>query len=70
SNGHQVNLETMEIPAGRIPDVRGMTGRDAIYLLENLGVRVTLRGTGRVRRQSLLPGYRFSDDTSITLFLG
>ncbi|MEZ4852367.1 MAG: PASTA domain-containing protein [Bacteroidia bacterium] len=54
----------------RIPDLKGMTSRDAINLMEKLGVKVTLKGFGRVRRQSLLPGYKVGDDTSITLFLG
>ena len=52
-----------------IPDLKGMTSRDAINLLENMGVEVILRGIGRVRRQSLLPGYKVTDQARITLFL-
>ncbi|GAB4419639.1 MAG: penicillin-binding protein [Bacteroidia bacterium] len=70
SNDHQINLQPMEVVEGAIPDLRGMSARDAVYLLEKMGVSVTLRGRGRVRRQSLLPGYRVGENASITLFLG
>ena len=39
-----------------VPDVRGMGARDAMYLLENLGLKVTLSGSGRVNFQSISPG--------------
>jgi cell division protein FtsI (penicillin-binding protein 3) len=70
SNGHQVNFDNLHPESDRIPDLRGMTGRDALRLLETLGLNVTIKGTGRVRRQSLLPGYKYSPDSKITLFLG
>ena len=41
---------------GRMPDVRGLTLRDALFLLENRGLKVQALGTGRVREQSLAPG--------------
>ncbi|MEO1448643.1 MAG: PASTA domain-containing protein, partial [Bacteroidota bacterium] len=69
SNGHQVNLDSLAYNDGVIPNVRGMSGRDALYLLEEMGCKVVIKGTGRVRRQSLLPGYRFKEGTAITLFL-
>jgi len=70
SNGHQVNLQAMDAKPNTIPNLRGMTSRDALRLLESMGVKVRLSGTGRVRRQSLLPGYRVGTNTNITLFLG
>ncbi len=30
--------------------------RDAIYILENIGLRVKFEGAGKVRHQSLRPG--------------
>lgn len=53
-----------------IPDVRGMSSRDALNLLEQMGLKVRLQGVGRVRRQSLSPGRRARDGVEITLFLG
>jgi cell division protein FtsI (penicillin-binding protein 3) len=41
---------------GRMPDVRGLTLRDALFLLENRGLKVQSSGSGRVREQSLAPG--------------
>ena len=41
---------------GRMPDVRGLTLRDALFLLENRGIHVVSTGTGRVRAQSVAPG--------------
>lgn len=69
SNGHQVNLTSFDMEADRIPDVRGMSGRDALMLLEQMGLQVTIKGNGRVRRQSLLPGYKIGGGEAITLFL-
>ena len=43
---------------GLVPDVEGMTLRDAIYLLESSGLHVHVVGNGRVVRQSLSPGTR------------
>ena len=41
---------------GTLPDVEGMTLRDALYLLENRGLRVEYSGSGRVVEQSKEPG--------------
>ena len=39
-----------------IPDLIGMSGMDALALLENLGVRVVIKGHGKVKEQSVKPG--------------
>ena len=39
-----------------IPDVIGMGARDAVFLLENRGVKVRLRGRGKVKSQSIYAG--------------
>lgn len=41
---------------GIVPDVTGMTLRDALYILENKGLRVRYEGNGRITTQSLMPG--------------
>lgn len=46
-----------------IPDVRGMGARDAVYLLENSGVRVKVAGTGKVKTQSIPPGSKAKGQT-------
>ncbi len=56
SPGDTLTVVPYNIPAGRIPDVRGMGVRDAMYLLESKGCRVDVRGRGKVKRQSIKPG--------------
>lgn len=41
-----------------VPDVYNMGARDAIYLLENCGIKVVMSGRGKVVEQSLAPGER------------
>ncbi len=53
-----------------IPDVMGMTFRDAIYLLENSGLRVSYEGKGRVVKQSLNPGAKVHKGSMIFIRLG
>jgi cell division protein FtsI (penicillin-binding protein 3) len=52
------------------PDVMGMTFRDAIYLLENSGLRVSYEGKGRVIKQSLNPGAKVHKGSTIFIRLG
>jgi cell division protein FtsI (penicillin-binding protein 3) len=54
---------------GVLPDVRGMSARDAVYLLENQGLKVRVNGIGLVRRQSVTPGTRVSKGMHIELSL-
>jgi len=34
----------------------GMSGMDAISILENLGIKVEVKGNGKVQKQSVLKG--------------
>jgi cell division protein FtsI (penicillin-binding protein 3) len=45
-----------KIVAGLVPNVVSMGAKDAIFLLENAGLRVRLIGRGSVRSQSIGPG--------------
>ncbi len=40
----------------RVPNVKGMTAKDAVYLLENLGLTTSVQGRGVVYQQSIKPG--------------
>ncbi len=55
---------------GLVPDVNGMTLRDAIYLLENKGMRVRFDGQGRVKSQSIKAGKKAINGSIIELKLG
>ncbi|MBN8577647.1 MAG: transpeptidase family protein [Cyclobacteriaceae bacterium] len=54
----------------QVPDVVGMTYRDAIYVLEKVGLHVVYEGKGRVTEQSLTPGTKISKGYKIYLRLG
>lgn len=54
---------------GMVPNVLGMGLRDALYILENRGLRVRVVGSGMVRKQSLMPGSRCFKGSAITLEL-
>ena len=53
----------------KIPDLRGMSGMDAVSLLENLGLEVEVRGNGKVRKQSVSKGTALTRVTKIILEL-
>jgi cell division protein FtsI (penicillin-binding protein 3) len=53
----------------KVPDVRGMSGMDAISILENLGMKVVYEGVGRVRTQSVRRGTRIVKGRTIVLKL-
>ena len=69
-NGNSVDLRQQVISKGTVPDVSGMTFRDALYLLEQSGLRVSFDGTGRVKAQSLPAGRKVKKGDSIYLRLG
>ncbi|HPE42921.1 MAG TPA: penicillin-binding transpeptidase domain-containing protein, partial [Bacteroidales bacterium] len=51
-----LRLEPAEIHPDAIPDVRGMNVRDAVFMLENMGLKVLVNGRGQVAWQSIRPG--------------
>lgn len=51
------------------PNVVGMGLKDAVYLLENMGLKVTATGRGRVVNQSLAAGTNFTNKQTISLIL-
>lgn len=65
-----VNWKKNSVISNLVPDVNGMTFRDAIYLLESAGLRVFYEGKGRVKEQSISPGVRVSKGDRIYIRLG
>jgi cell division protein FtsI (penicillin-binding protein 3) len=66
-SGDTVSLAGVKVQQGLVPDVRGMSLRDAMYLLENTGLRVKYSGKGRVLRQSPEHGARIDEGTVVSL---
>ncbi len=52
-----------------IPDLKGMSGMDAVALLENLKLKVKIIGTGKVKKQSIPPGEALDKNKTIILEL-
>jgi cell division protein FtsI (penicillin-binding protein 3) len=69
-NGSGVNWKKAQASKELVPDVMGMTFRDAIFLLENSGLHVTYEGKGRVVKQSLTAGGRIGKGSRIYIKLG
>ena len=53
---NEAQLNPLELQESEVPDVRGMGLRDALYLLENAGLKVDYQGMGTVKSQSIAPG--------------
>lgn len=62
-----VLLMNREIPGTLVPNVRDMGLKDALYLLENCGMKVKADGRGTVRGQSVLPGTAIRPGMEISL---
>lgn len=69
TSARNVELKEGEINMKQVPDVKGMGARDAVYLLEKMGMRVSLHGFGNVRQQSVAPGSKIKKRETITLRL-
>jgi len=69
-NNNSIDWRANKLQKQRVPDVVGMTLRDAIYILENKGVKVKFEGKGRVTKQSIAPGKQVTGTTNIFLKLG
>ncbi len=65
-----IHLRENPVAEAQVPDVRGMGARDAVFLLESSGLQVRMSGVGKVKRQSLLPGYKYKKGQTITLTMG
>lgn len=53
----------------RVPNVIGMGAKDAVFLMENRGLKVKISGIGAVYSQSLPPGEAITKGTTVTLLL-
>jgi cell division protein FtsI (penicillin-binding protein 3) len=66
-SGDTIRLADVKVQEGLVPDVRGMSLRDAIFLLENSGLKVRYSGKGRVRSQSPEHGARYYEGSTVSL---
>lgn len=64
-----IHLEKRYVGKTSVPNVVGMPSSDAVYLLENKGLRVAFEGSGSVVKQSISPGSKIVQGKKIILTL-
>ena len=70
SSGSNVQMQINDTDKPIIPDVSGLSLRDALFILENKGLQVNYSGKGRVKAQSIAPGTQLVGNVTINLVLG
>ena len=65
-----IELKNRFIKEKMVPNIVGMGAKDAIYILENLGLRVMISGKGTVYYQSIEPDTRVQEGEKILIKLG
>ncbi len=64
-----VDIHTSEADRATMPNVVGMGLKDALYMLESRGLRVTFTGKGSVRSQSIPAGRKIRAGQHVTITL-
>ena len=59
-----------QLQKGIMPDLTGMAASDVLFLVENRGYRIRIKGAGAVRKQSIPAGQNISKNTEILVELG
>jgi len=65
----QAVLNKQPLSRSTMPDVKGMGLKDALYLLENMNIKVTPSGRGKVKVQSIPPGALVKRNETVTIQL-
>jgi len=69
ASNYQPVLKANSVRKQVMPNVRGMGLKDALYLLENMGVKVTIKGKGKIATQSIAPGTSLVNGVTVVLEL-
>ncbi|MDD4031620.1 MAG: penicillin-binding protein [Bacteroidales bacterium] len=70
TGSEEIKITDRKVVKGLVPNVQDMGLKDALYLLESSGMRVQVRGSGRVRKQSVSPGMKVHKGNTIVIELG
>ncbi len=65
----KVKMDRRAVTENLVPNVRGMSAQDAVYILENAGLTVSIKGRGSIKSQSIDPGQRITKGERIILEL-
>ena len=69
SNNYKPVMKAQTVSKNTMPDVKNMTLKDALYLLENMNIKVLTKGRGKVAAQDVLPGAAINKNQTVTLLL-
>ena len=69
NTNNKILLAENEMQSGVVPDVTGMTLKDALYLLESMGLKVNVVGKGNVVKQSVAAGTKILKGEQILIEL-
>jgi cell division protein FtsI (penicillin-binding protein 3) len=69
ASNNQPVMKASNIRQQVMPNVRGMGLKDAVYLLENMGLKVAVRGRGKITMQSVAPGTALAKGVTVILEL-
>ena len=64
-----IEVKSRKVVDNLVPNVVGMGAKDAVYLLEKSGLRVSLSGKGLVKSQSITPGQNIVKGQTVSLIL-
>jgi cell division protein FtsI (penicillin-binding protein 3) len=69
ANNYQPVIKAGSVKKQVMPNVKGMGLKDALYLLESMGVKVSVKGKGKVTSQSIEAGSSLSKEMKVVLEL-
>jgi cell division protein FtsI (penicillin-binding protein 3) len=69
NNNYRPVVKAEVVSKNTMPDAKNMTLKDALYLLENMNIKVFVKGKGRVVAQDVLPGTTLNKNQTVTLLL-
>lgn len=68
-SGTKIKTRNLSVSKKMVPNVKGLNAKDAVYILENLGMKVRIIGYGKVVSQSILPQTTIEYGRSIQITL-
>jgi cell division protein FtsI (penicillin-binding protein 3) len=68
-SNRNISIQSKAVFHGLVPDVKGLALKDAVYILENQGLKVTVKGKGIVQGQTIAPGSRITKGQHIIILL-
>ncbi len=69
TKNQRIEVQSVHISNRIIPDLCGMGAKDAVYILENMGLNVQVQGRGKVYSQNIKPGTQAKKGTSVLINL-